>query len=199
MTPMGRDLVEAVRASPLLEGADLAHSEHVTRIAYQFFDALVPLHRLGPGERELLGAAGLLHDVGWRDGRRGHHRRSCELVRDDATLPLSPEERVTVALIARYHRKGLPDPEKHPLYAALDPPTRITVRWLGGILRLADGLDRSHLQDVKEVRCEVTPETIQVQCRTWRPTVEVHSVSFPKADLLEAASGRRCELTWAWF
>ncbi|HOT93989.1 MAG TPA: HD domain-containing protein [Methanoregulaceae archaeon] len=189
-------LVEAVRASPLLGGTDQVHAEQVTRLALQLFDALVPLHRLGMPERSLLEAAGLLHDIGWRFGRKGHHRRSCELIRDDRTLPLGPEERVIVALVARFHRRGLPDPGRHPLYATLDPSARMTVCWLGGILRLADGLDRSHLQEVGEVRCELLPETIRIRCCTRVPVEEDRSASFPKADLLEATSRRRCELTW---
>lgn len=195
---MSPGIIDAVRSSLLLDGADLPHAEQVTHLALQCFDALVPLHRLGPVERNLLAAAGLLHDIGWCDGRRGHHRRSCELIRDDTTLPLEPKERAMVALIARFHRRALPDPEKHPLYATLDPPSQTTVCWLGGVLRLADGLDRDHLQDVGEVRCEVGSEIIRVHCRTRRPTVELQSVSFPKADLLEATSRRRCEITWEW-
>ncbi len=199
MMPGEPGIVEAVRASPLLDETDRAHSEQVTRLALQFFDALAPLHSLEPGERELLAASGLLHDIGWRDGRRGHHRRSCERIRDDTTLPLGPDDRITVALTARYHRKGLPDLGQHPLYAALDLSARATVCWLGGILRLADGLDRSHQQDVEGVWCEIGPDTIRVRCRTRRPTVEVQSNSFSKANLLEATSERRCQITWEWF
>lgn len=46
-----------------------------------------------------------------------------------------------MALIARYHRKSLPK-KKHLEYERLEPKDQETVRRLGGILRLSDGLDR---------------------------------------------------------
>jgi exopolyphosphatase/guanosine-5'-triphosphate,3'-diphosphate pyrophosphatase len=57
--------------------------------------------------------------------------------------PFEPAEVELIALIARYHRKGCPK-LRHRRYGALTPEDRRTVNWLGGMLRVADGLDRAH-------------------------------------------------------
>ncbi len=53
----------------------------------------------------------------------------------------SPREREIVANVARYHRKALPKP-RHENFARLSGADQELVGKLGGILRLADGLDR---------------------------------------------------------
>jgi exopolyphosphatase / guanosine-5'-triphosphate,3'-diphosphate pyrophosphatase len=69
-------------------------------------------------------------------------------------MGFSLEERSIVANVARYHRKGLPDPA-HPNFRDLDKDARARVRSLAAILRVADALDREHLGKVTGVRAEV--------------------------------------------
>ena len=59
-----------------------------------------------------------------------------------------------MALVARYHRRGLPK-RAHEGYGTISPELRRTVRTLGAILRVAEGLDRSHQQSVASI--EVVP------------------------------------------
>ena len=66
-------------------------------------------------------------------------------------MGITPDERAIVANIARYHRKGPPDPS-HPGYRDLDKEARGKVRGLAGILRIADALDREHKQKIESVR-----------------------------------------------
>ena len=46
----------------------------------------------------------------------------------------------------------MPDKEKHEIYSDFDKKERKIVKRLGGILRLADGLDRAHLSLIKKVK-----------------------------------------------
>jgi exopolyphosphatase/guanosine-5'-triphosphate,3'-diphosphate pyrophosphatase len=62
---------------------------------------------------------------------------------------MSREDMTLAALIARYHRRALPS-LNHPEYMALDRDRRITVSKKAAILRVADALDRNHLQQVKD-------------------------------------------------
>ena len=51
-----------------------------------------------------------------------------------------------IGLIARYHRQATPK-KSHPEFAApVARPRAQVVRLLGAIVRLAEGLDRSHAQ-----------------------------------------------------
>jgi exopolyphosphatase/guanosine-5'-triphosphate,3'-diphosphate pyrophosphatase len=60
-----------------------------------------------------------------------------------------------VANIARYHRKSEPGAH-HESFAKLSELEQGRVRRLAAILRLADALDRDHLQRVKRVTATVT-------------------------------------------
>ncbi|HIH03919.1 MAG TPA: HD domain-containing protein, partial [Methanoregulaceae archaeon] len=147
-------------------------------------------------DRDLLVSAGLLHDIGWSGGRRAHHRRSCEMIRSDRNLPFEEPDRTIVALVARYHRRSLPDPDRHPVYGALDEADRARTRWLGGMLRLADWLDHDHEQLVADLRCDIDTDVITVRCRVRRPVVEIVSEMVTRADLLEEVGGRRYRIVW---
>ena len=79
-----------------------------------------------------------------------------------ADLPaLTEREKAIVANIARYHRSARPK-LKHKGFAALDPDDRELVRKLASILRLADGLDRTHTDAVEDLVVEWMGETMIV-------------------------------------
>jgi exopolyphosphatase/guanosine-5'-triphosphate,3'-diphosphate pyrophosphatase len=61
-----------------------------------------------------------------------------------------PQEIEVIALIARYHRQAEPK-RSHEGYGALDPGLRRIVKRLGAMVRLAEGLDRSHSQAISRV------------------------------------------------
>ncbi|HET6748671.1 MAG TPA: HD domain-containing protein, partial [Actinomycetes bacterium] len=118
--------------------------------ALSLFDQTVALHGLGPPERELLEAAGLLHDVGYAVAQSSHHKHSLYLIRNADLDGWSPRELLMIANVARYHRKALPS-ERHGDYLALDQLDRTVVRRLAALLRVADGLDADHFQVVEKV------------------------------------------------
>ncbi len=77
----------------------------------------------------------------------------------EAYLPaLTPREKLIVANVARYHRSARPK-LKHKGFAALDPDDREIVTRLAAILRLADGLDRSHTNAVEDLDCWIHGDT----------------------------------------
>jgi exopolyphosphatase / guanosine-5'-triphosphate,3'-diphosphate pyrophosphatase len=129
---------------------DEPHCRQVTALALSLFDQTAELHGLGPVERELLEAAGLLHDVGFAVAQSSHHKHSLYLIRNADLDGWSPRELLLVANVARYHRKALPS-ERHADFMALDEPDRVVVRKLAALLRVADGLDADHFQVVEQV------------------------------------------------
>ena len=135
-------------------GFDEAHAEAVDRLAAQLFDDLWSIHGMSARDRLLLRAAAMLHDIGDFVRYDGHHKHSYYLIQHSDIMGFSLEERSVVANVARYHRKGLPDPA-HPNFRDLDKDARARVRSLAAILRVADALDREHLGKVTGVRAEV--------------------------------------------
>jgi exopolyphosphatase/guanosine-5'-triphosphate,3'-diphosphate pyrophosphatase len=137
------------------------HGEQVARLTLRLFDLLRPLHRLGPRERDLIGYAALLHDVGATIGRVKHHKHSMYLIMHGELRSFSPDEVRTIANIARYHRKAPPSRE-HREYAVLPKLLRKTVRVGAALLRVADGLDRTNCSVVTELSCRTRPEQIEL-------------------------------------
>lgn len=131
--------------------ADGPHPRHVAHLALRLFDGLRPWHGLGDAERDLLRFSALLHDVGSVVGYDGHAEHSAYIIRNGSLRGLREDEVEKVALIARYHGKTRPRRKRDVQYAALDRASRRTVKWLSALLRVAEGLDRSHYQLVQDV------------------------------------------------
>ena len=130
---------------------DLTHASHATDLALGLFDALEALHGYGDAERNVLEAAGLLHNVGRFIAHAAHHKHSYYLIRHSEHLAgFNEHELELIAQVARYHRKSNPRP-KHAEFAALDDADRQRVRVLAGVLRVAIGLDRTYQRAVRGV------------------------------------------------
>ena len=128
---------------------DEAHGSQVARLAGSLFDQLQDLHGLDFLDRRHLLAAAMLHDIGMFVAPKKHHKHSLYLISRSDLPGLSPEEMLVVANIARYHRRSPPRRDHH-LFARLAPGDRVKVTQLAAILRLADALDRQHIQAVRE-------------------------------------------------
>lgn len=141
---------------------DDRHSRHVTRLALALFDQTADLHQLPANARPLLEVAATLHDIGNAVNPDRHHKHSWYLIRHADIPGLSDKERELVALVARFHRRGMPDKQKARL-GGLSPGEFVLVRKLAMLLRLADSLDRSHLQSVRSIRTRQSDGRLEVE------------------------------------
>jgi exopolyphosphatase/guanosine-5'-triphosphate,3'-diphosphate pyrophosphatase len=141
---------------------DRRHVEQVRTLALSLFDQLGDTLGCEDGERWLLEAAGLLHDVGQMVSYRQHHRHSYQLIMHADRLNLSARDRTLVALISRYHRKKGPS-RKHDEFTALPADEQAVVRRLSALLRVADGLDRGHTSIVEKVRTRLMDHRLSIR------------------------------------
>jgi exopolyphosphatase/guanosine-5'-triphosphate,3'-diphosphate pyrophosphatase len=121
------------------------HAQQVARLALNIFDQTRSVHGLGDREREWLEYGALLHDVGVHISYERHHRHSYYLIKNGDLRGFDPQEIEVIALIARYHRQATPK-KSHDGYTDLKGALRKTVKRLSAMVRLAEGLDRSHAQ-----------------------------------------------------
>jgi exopolyphosphatase/guanosine-5'-triphosphate,3'-diphosphate pyrophosphatase len=131
---------------------DEKHAMHVAELSVTLFRVLQADHSLGPHGEILLRATAILHDIGSFVSYSAHHKHSMYLILNSELFGLTRRDNTLVALIARYHRRSVPR-MTHPEYAALDRDSRLVVAKLAAILRVADALDRSHLQSVRNISC----------------------------------------------
>ncbi len=167
------------------------HTHHVTSLALVLFDQLASLHGYDATARQRLHAGALLHDIGWVEGKKGHHKTALRMILTSPILEYDERERLIVGSIARYHRRALPNPAKHGHYASLDEVHSRLVDVTGGVLRVADALDRTHRSTVQGLCTQVTDECIQVDCSVAREAEHERDAALNKGDLLEQALQRR--------
>ena len=191
--PAGIAPVAEVRAAaePIAAMAPelLTHERHVTRLALMLFDGTRPFHHLTARDRLLLECAAMLHDIGWKGGRRKHHERSARAIIAAETLPLDIEERAVIALAAFSHR-GRRSPEDHPLYPLIAPRYQERSLALSALLRVADGLDYEHLGTVQEVHCIISTGFVSCDVIAETDAAVEKDHARGKADLFLKAFGR---------
>ena len=182
--------LEAVLALARKCNYEREHTHQVEKLALQLFDQLVELHHLGGQERFMLRCGALLHDIGWLEGQKGHHKTALRIIMDSPVLRFDFPQRRIIGLIARYHRKSLPE-EQHSYYRDLDAKDRDIVRKLAGILRVADSLDRTHQSKVEDISCRAGRKQIWLTCRSVKSLESEFAAARDKAELFEQVFGRK--------
>ncbi len=139
---------------------DTDHCAQVTGLALGLYEqfAALGLQRSDQGEREVLWAAGMLHDAGVAVDYNDHHRHGYYLVLNSGLPGYRHDELAMIALLVRGHRKGLAGPA--PLEGVLGAGGRERLQRLAACLRLAEQLARS--RSVRTVRAESDDETVRL-------------------------------------
>lgn len=180
----------AVEAMAQAHDPDPSHSRQDARLALRLFDETRGLHGLEEADRELLEAAARLHDIGWSvspDGSQ-HHKHAFRMIRDIRLDGFTEEERLVVANVARYHRRALPR-LSHKGFVALSPEARSRVERLAALLRIADGLDRTHRGAVRDLACRIEGDALLIRLApALSPDAEV-AAALKKADLFKKVFG----------
>lgn len=172
---------------------DERHNRHVQRLALALFDQTRDLHRYGSWERELLGAAALLHDIGMAINYYEHHKHSSFLILGSGLPGFDHRELALISLLARYHRKGRPSPQRLAPLLGRGDVRRLAL--LTGMLRLAEYLERSKAQRVTDLRCRLEDGVLRIEALTTGDAqVEVRE-AHARRDLLAGALGLEVEVT----
>lgn len=187
--PRRRSVFELLRKCDWHE----AHSTHVANMALKMFDALKVELKLEEPDRELLEYASYLHDIGYYISHSKHHKHALYIIRNSKLKGFREEEIEVIANVARYHRRSTPK-KRHGEYWKLAPSIRKRIKNLSGILRVADGLDRSHYQNVQKLDIEITSKEIILKIEVQSdPQLEIWGAQ-RKAHLLREVTGRKISI-----
>lgn len=169
---------------------DVSHAASVEHTSLLLFDRLVKNHGLGKRERFLLKIAAILHDIGKFVSLRRHYFYSYRLIISSDIIGFSEEERALMANVAFYHSKGTPS-LNDANFAALAPVRRITLAKLAAIIRLADAVDRSHLQKAAIRSISLSGEELIITITADQDTSLEEWTFLDKADFFENVFGIR--------
>jgi exopolyphosphatase/guanosine-5'-triphosphate,3'-diphosphate pyrophosphatase len=172
---------------------DEAHGVQVAQLALSLFDQLEGIHELGSKDRRILLGAALLHDIGQFIAYRKHHKHSMYLILHGELSVYSPAEIRLVALVARYHR-GADPKEEHELWRELKDDEQQRVIRLAALLRVADSLDRQHLQHVTSVRTDVEKDAVVLEVEARGDLLLERWALDRKVKLFEKAFGRAARI-----
>jgi exopolyphosphatase/guanosine-5'-triphosphate,3'-diphosphate pyrophosphatase len=171
--------------------AEVLHAAHVARLALEIFDQTHALHQLTATEREWLQYGSLLHDIGCYVGYKKHQRHSYYLITHADLTGFSTDEVEVLASLARYH-KGERPRDRDENWRRLNPYLRAAVEKLAAILRVADGLDRSHRQLITGIVCRVRSGKVEMETSARADCEAELAAARRKADLFERVFDRRC-------
>jgi len=147
-------------------GSPQTHSEQVARLALRLFDQFRGRLGLKTEARGWLESAALLHDVGHLIEHEEHHRHSYYLIVNSQLFGFKSDEIEAIGQIAlHHHRKGMPKPGEAG-GEPLPPEVWRQVKGCAALLRLAEGLDRSHYGAVVDVKVRGRGRRIVVELLT---------------------------------
>ncbi|HEV2617825.1 MAG TPA: CHAD domain-containing protein [Candidatus Acidoferrales bacterium] len=145
---------------------EFAPVQHIAARAVELYDVLaaggfaagLPTERA----RWIVQAAALMQDVGLGEGNKGHHKESFRLIcNQPVPIGWKRSELRLAALVARYHRKALPQ-LKHKEFNNLSAAMRQATLFLAGILRLANCFEQV-AKPIRKLDLDVTPEHLTLR------------------------------------
>jgi CHAD domain-containing protein/transposase len=166
---------------------DMAHGQHVGRLAVELFGLTHSLHKLDLHYRDVIWNAGLLHNVAMAGGVAAHHTRGRDILLATPLSDLEDEDRAIIAVTTAFHRKGWSKRrlEKEPSYIALPDEAKPAALALAALIRIADGLDYSQSQTTVLGQCMAGPAGVHIS--VMGPYAETDAArADEKADLWRA-------------
>ena len=160
-------------------------SESVENISLTIFDSIKKIHGLKKRDRFLLQLSARLYDCGKYISMLNAGECSYNIIMSTEIIGLSHLEREMVANIVRYNRMDFEYYGEMARRMNIDQDAYVTVAKLTAILKLANGLDRSHKQKFKKVRAVLKDSELILNVDTAEDITLEKSLIGPKADFFE--------------
>lgn len=130
-------------------------AETLESLTMTIFDSTKKLHGLGKREKLYLRLAAILHDCGKYISLVNLGECSYQIIMATEIIGISHMEREIIANVVRFNHEEFDYYEGINSGSSLDRQAYLTVAKLTAILRIANGLDRSHKQKFKDVKAAV--------------------------------------------
>ena len=183
------DILSASRNVAQKYEVDLSHIDTVQTLALQIFDRIKKIHGLGKRERLLLQLGVILHGCGAYINAL--HARECSyhILLSTEIIGISHKERLIVANMIRYNDESFPSFEE--LDGDFSREEYITIVKLNAILKIANVLDKSNRQKIKNVGVSERNGILTITADTMADITLEKGLFLHKADVFEEVFGIR--------
>ena len=180
------DILEAARNIAKRYHTNRNHTQVMERLALTIYDKIKAVHGLGKRERLLLQISVLLHDCGKYINMSQPSQCSYNIIMATEVIGLSHMEREIVANIVRFNSGSILPFEELAAASLLERSEYITIIKLTAILRLANAMDRSHKQKIKDIKVNIKDNhTMQILVDTTEDLTLEQALFPEKAELFE--------------
>ena len=162
-----QDIVACARNISKRYMGSRSRSETLLTISLAIFDAMEQVHGLSKRERLLLQIAAILHDCGKYINMTNLADCSYSIIMSTEIIGLSHLERAIVANVVRYNHEVFDYYDSTAfLSRGLERDTYLVIAKLTAILRIANGLDRTHRQKFRDVKVDVRGQELIITVDT---------------------------------
>lgn len=139
-----------------------AHSNHVAVLSLKLFDEMKAWHDFTEEERKILYVGAMLHDVGMHIEYYNHHRHGFYLTMNSRIYGLNNEETIQSAFVVAMHREAKFKEDISLYKQVVDKSKLERLKKLSIFLRMAEKLDRSESQVVKNLKVDAEASTFKL-------------------------------------
>ena len=147
------DIISAAWAIAKRYDSYQPHLKALFKLSSEIFDAMKKYHGLGKRQRVLMQCIAILHDCGKYISLSEASSCSYTIIMSSEILGLSHKEREIIATTVEFNRKPVEPYEN--LSDKFTQEEYVTILKLLAILKVANALDRSHKQKIKNVSMRV--------------------------------------------
>ncbi len=159
--------------------------EILGQIALKIFDSMKRVHGLSKRERMLLQISTILHDCGKYISMVNLGECSYSIIMATEIIGLSHVERAIVANVVKYNHLEFDYFEDIEREQMLDKESYLKIAKLTAILKLANGLDRSHKQKFKNIRIFLRENELNITVDTAEDITLEKGLFGTRADFFE--------------
>ncbi|GAA0084625.1 exopolyphosphatase [Clostridium sp. CTA-7] len=143
--------------------SDKNHASNVFNLTFNLFNALKPLHHLGDEFLHIIKTSSMLHDCGISINYYGHHKHSFYIILNSYINGLTQKEVLMSAAIAASHRFNSYQTPLAPFSSVMNQLDLRSVKLIGVLIKIAEGLDRSLVGAVKNLNINFDQETVTLK------------------------------------
>ena len=176
------DIIMAAKNIGKRYAVNRSHIQNTEMVALAVFDAMKKVTGYKARERLLLRIAVMLHDVGKYISLNNVAESSYNIIMSNEIIGLSHSEREMIALVTKYNTTVLPPYEIFAQNSSLGREEYLTIAGFTAIVRLANALDRSHMQKIQSVRATLKEQELILNLTVNRDFTLEEGLAREKAD-----------------